>query len=221
MVAINLNLLALAHHLCKLISPMLGLLLIFLLINIKTMPQQAITFEQAISEFYLNIPIKGHSADSVIAKFKQKADSSHVSRRLQSLGVNIEMSTDGIATRVTHVFVFNKIEFFSTKLESCKIEIDMGEIRELRKILDIRWVTKFNNEQQASLFFKKVKDIFMSISTMHKIEEDKWNSGIFAQFSSHESGNTGIKDITFFYGKSATNGLYEVSLSPYNELINE
>ena len=178
---------------------------------------QTLTFSKAVQQLFFNVDIKNGSPDTIINEFKKLAKDYHVNKGTSSLSVNLNMNMDGNARKVSHVFKFVKSPLPDMVVDTGYIKIDIGEIGNSRKIIDVDWSFQFRNKAEAEMFYGELKKLFKPISTQQKIEDDELNEGQFAEFSTRAENAGGIRDITFFFGKSNDTNKYEVRFLPYNE----
>ncbi|MCX6322570.1 MAG: hypothetical protein NTZ41_00005, partial [Sphingobacteriales bacterium] len=133
--------------------------------------------------------------------------------------VNLDMNLSGNAQKVFHVFKFNKSPLLNMPVDTGYIKVTIGEVESIKKIIDIDWCFQFLNKSDAEKFFQMLIMIFTPKSTKQKIADDELNSGKYAEFSTRTENAGGIKDVTFFFGKSFVTNKFEVRFVPYNEFI--
>ncbi|TAD87616.1 MAG: hypothetical protein EAY75_06035 [Bacteroidetes bacterium] len=180
---------------------------------------QTIPFSKAVQQLYFNVDVETLSVDAIISKLSNVASEHIVGKRMASLSVNLDMNLSGNAKKVTHVYKFNKSPLPNMSVETGYIKVTVGEVEGNKKITDIDWCFQFLNETDAKKFFKELSKIFTAISTKQKIADDELNSGQYAEFSIRGENAGGIRDVTFFLGKSADANKYEVKFIPYNEFM--
>lgn len=180
---------------------------------------QSKSFSNLSRELYFNVDIKHSSCDTVIAKFDKLAKEHTIQSGIRSLSTNLDMNSDSNAQKQIHIFKFNDSPIVELSFSSGQLKLEIGISDQVKKILNLEWLFLFNTQDKADSFFKKLQDIFLPVSTLNKIEEDKSGSLKSAQFSTRNINESGIKDVTFILNKSNTDGLYTIRILPYNEFI--
>jgi hypothetical protein len=196
---------------------------ILILITIILIPAicmtQTLTFGKAVQQLYYNVNIKSTSIDTIIKEFNNVANEYNVSKGMYSLSVNLDMNTSGNAKKVSHVFTFIKSPLPDMSVDTGYIKIGIGEDGNIKKILDIDWCFQFLNKTDAEIFFEELKKLFTPLSTKQKFGDDELNLGQYAEFSTRKENVDGIRDVTFFLGKSVATNKYEVRFIPHNEFV--
>ncbi len=193
-------------------------LIITFFIPIITM-SQTITFSKAVQQLYFNVDVKNVSVDTIISELSNIANEHNVNEGTSSLSVNLELNMEGNAKKVSHVFKFNKSPLPSISVDTGYIKVAVGEVGGDKKITDIDWCFQFLNKIDAEKFFAELNKIFTPVSTKQKIANDELNSGQYAEFSTRSENAGGIRDVTFFFGKSVVTNKYEIRFIPYNEFV--
>jgi hypothetical protein len=135
------------------------------------------------------------------------------------LNVSIEMESEK-AWSSQHEFTFSESPLPDLKIEKGIIEVTLGRTDSSKKLLNLVWQIQFSDKATATKYFDKLKQLFGNLTTKKKFEHDK-NVGDIAQFSTRNPMDTGIRDITLFFGKSPITKKYEVSLMLGNEFMDE
>ena len=194
-------------------------ILITTFINPVIAMSQTITFNKTVQQLYFGVDVKNLSTDTIINEFKQVAYGYHGHKGVSSLSVNLDVNMSGNAKKVSHIFNFIKSPLPNMVVDSGYIKVDIGEVENCKKIIDIDWCFQFVNKADAERFFEELKNLFSPLSTKQKIGEDELNSGLYAEFSTRKEHVAGIRDVTFFFGKSVVANKYEVRFIPYNEFV--
>ncbi len=180
---------------------------------------QSTMFSKAVQQLYFNVDVKKASVDAIINELDKVANEHNVSKRMSSLSVNLDMDMNGNAKKVSHVFKFNKSPLPNMSVDNGYIKVTIGEVGSRKEITDIDWCFQFLNKTNAERFFEELNKIFTSISTKQKIADDELNSGQYAEYSIRGEDVGGIRDVTFFFGKSVITNKYEIRFIPYNEFM--
>lgn len=189
-----------------------------ILIPVITMSQN-LTFGKAVQQLYYDVDVKKTSTDTIINGFRKIAQEHRVSGGMSSLSVNLDMNTNRNARKISHMFKFIKSPLPNMVVDTGYIKVIIGEAANSKKIIDIDWCFQFHAKVDAELFFEELKKLFIPISTSHKFGEDELNSGQYAEFSTRKVNETGIRDVTFFLGKSINTDKYEIRIIPFNEFV--
>lgn len=180
---------------------------------------QPITFSRAVQQLYFNVDVRNISVDRVISELGNIAIEHNVSKGMSSLSVNLDMNMSSNVRKVSHVFKFNKSPLPNMSVDTGYIKVTVGEAGGSKKIIDIDWCFQFLNKTEAEKFFEVLNGIFAPISVKRKIATDELNAGQYSEFSIRGENVVGIKDVTFFLGKSVVTNKYEVKFIPYNEFM--
>jgi hypothetical protein len=180
---------------------------------------QNLTFDKAVQKLYFNIDVKNTSVDIVINDFKNASNEHQVNKGTSSLSLNLNMGMDNSSSKASHIFKFDKSPLPDMSVDSGFVKVDIGEAGGVTKIVNVDWCFYFLNKTDAETFFENLVKIFMPISTLHNVEDDELNSGKYAEFSTRDSHVTGIKDITFIFGRSVDANKYELRIIPYNGFV--
>ena len=174
---------------------------------------QSLTFDSAVSMLYFGVKIK-EASNSLVDTFLTVHQLHHHDRiaRQSNLNVYLELETDKEAWSSRHTFTFTKSPIQDLKIDSGYIYVTIGEAPNIKKLLDVRWCVEFANKNDATLFFKKIKQIFELVSTVKKYGYDKMNNGYFAEFATRKPTDRGIRDITFFLGQSLDRKKFQITL---------
>ena len=98
--------------------------------------------------------------------------------------------------------------------------MSLGETDSTKKLLGLNWRLQFSDKAAATKYFDKLKQSFSSVATDKKFEHEK-GVGEFAQFSSRNQVDTGVRDITLLLGKSSIAKKYEIVLVLGSDFMNE
>lgn len=131
----------------------------------------------------------------------------------------MEMKSDR-AWSSRHQFSFSESPLPDLQIETGTIEVMLGETDSVKKLLDLNWQLQFKDKASATKYFDKLKQIFGDLSTKKKFEKDK-DVGDIAQFSTRNSVDAGVRDITLFLGKSPITKKYQLSLVFGTEFMDE
>lgn len=175
---------------------------------------QTLTFSKAVQQLYFDVDVKNASTDTIINEFNNVANEYRVTKGMSSLSVNLDMNIGGNAKKVSHVFKFIKSPLPNMVVDAGYIKVGIGEVGNSKKIIDIDWCFQFLNKADAEKFFEELKKLFTPISTKQKFGDDELNSGQYAEFSTRNENDRGVKDVTFFLSKSVATNKYEVRFIP-------
>ena len=172
---------------------------------------QTMTFSQRVNELFFGVDVSSKSA-SLLDSFLSVPQLHHRDNgvRQWNLNVSMEMKSNK-AWSSRHEFTFTEIPFLDLKIESGTIEVLLGETDSMKKLLNLYWRLQFSDKAAATKYFNKLKQLFGDLATNKKFEHDK-DVGDIAQFSTRNSADTGVRDITLFLGKSSMTKKFEVSL---------
>jgi len=181
---------------------------------------QTMTFSQRVNQLFFGVDVSSKSG-SLIDSFLSVPQLHHHDNgvRQWNLNVAMEMKSDK-AWSSRHEFTFTESPLPDLKIEKGIIEVTLGETDSTKKLLNLYWQLQFSDKAAATKYFDKLKQLFGDLATNKKFEHDK-DVGNFAQFSTRNSVDTGVRDITLFLGKSAMTKKYEVSLVFGTEFIDE
>lgn len=181
---------------------------------------QAPTFSQRVNDLFFGVDVSSKSAslfDSLLSKPKLHHNSNGV--RQWSLNVGLEMKSDK-AWSSRHQFAFSESPIPNLKIEKGTIEVRLGETDSVKKILDLAWELQFIDKASAIKYFDKLNQLFGDLATTRTLEHDK-NVGDIAHFSTRDPTDTGVRDITLFFGKSPLTKKYTISLALGTEFMHE
>lgn len=137
-----------------------------------------------------------------------------------SLSTNLVLNTGKEAKKKTYVFTMLQSPLPTRNINSGYIKIGVGEAGDIKKIIDIEWCLQFNNKADAESSFEELKRIFVPISTKHHFEDDEeLKEAKYAEFSTRQIIEKGMRDITFFLSRSIDSDTYEIKLLPFNEFM--
>lgn len=181
---------------------------------------QATTFSRQVNALFFGVDVSNKSAslfDSLLSIPQFHYSDNGV--RQWNLNVAIEMNSDK-AWSSRHQFLFSASPLPDLKIERGTIEATIGETDSIKKLLNLSWQIQFADKVSATKYFDKLKQVFSNLATKKKFEKDK-NVGDIAQFSTRNSVDTGIRDITFFLSKSKMTKKYQLSLVFGTEFMDE
>ncbi len=181
---------------------------------------QTTTFSQRVNELFFGVDVSNNSAslfDSLVSIPQLRHSDNAV--RQWNINVTIEMKSDK-AWSSRHQFTFSESPLPYLKIETGTIEATLGETDSVKKLLDLSWQLQFSDKVSATKYFDKLKQLFGDLATKKKFEKDK-DVGDIAQFSTRNPADTGVRDITFFLGKSPMTKKYQVSLVFGTEFMDE
>jgi hypothetical protein len=169
------------------------------------------TFSQQVNELFFGVEISNKSASLIesLRSIPQLRYSDNGARQF-NLNATMEMKSDK-AWSSRHEFSFSESPLPDLQIEMGTIEITLVETDNEKKLLNLNWQLQFKDKISATKYFDKLNQLFGDFSTIKKFEKDK-DVGDIAQFSTSNSVDTGIRDITFFLSKSPMTKKYEVSL---------
>jgi hypothetical protein len=172
---------------------------------------QTMTFSQSVNKLFFDVDVSSKSA-SLIDSFLYVPQLHHRDKiaRQWNLNVAMEMKSDK-AWSSKHEFSFTESPLPDLNIEKGFIEVRLGETDSAKKLLSLNWRLEFTVKSAATKYFDKIKQLFGDVATNKKFEHDK-DLGDIAQFSSSNPVDTGVRDITFFLGKSPMTKKYEVGL---------
>ena len=172
---------------------------------------QTMTFSQRVNQLFFGTDVSSKSG-SLIDSFLSVPQLHHRDNgvRQKNLNVAMEMKSDK-AWSSRHEFGFTESPLPDLKIEKGTIELTLGETDSTKKLLNLYWRLEFKDKASATKYFDKLKQLFSDVATNKKFEQDK-DVGDFAQFSTRNPVDTGVRDITLFLGKSPTTKKYEVAL---------
>ena len=181
---------------------------------------QALTFDSAVTMLYFGVNIK-KASNSLVDTFLTVNQLHHHDKisRQSNLNVYLELETDKEAWSSRHTFTFTKSPIQNLKIDSGYINVTIGEAPNIKKLLDVQWCVEFENKNDATLFFKKIKQIFEPVSTIKKYDYDKMNKGYFAEFATRKDTDRGIRDVTFFLGQSLDTKKFQIILILMSEFM--
>ena len=181
---------------------------------------QATTFSQQVNELFFGVDVSNKTAslfDSLLSIPQLHHSESGV--RQCNLNVAMEMKSDK-AWSSRHQFSFSASPLPGLQIEMGTIEVTLGETDSVKKLLNLNWQLQFRDKVSATKYFDKLKQLFGDLATKKKFEKDK-DVGDIAQFSTRNSVDTGVRDITFFLSKSPLTKKYQVSLMFGTEFMDE
>lgn len=193
---------------------------VLLLIYATTMSQTI--FNKTINKLYFNVEISNSSAEAIIDTLLKVKDLTQKGNAIVSMsfGVSLAMHNGKGAKKKTYVFSMLKSPLPTKNIDFGYIKIGVGEAGNIRKILDFEWCVQFNNKIDAENYFEDLKHLFIPIASNYRIENDeRLPEGKYAEFSTREPMEKGIKDITFLFTKSVNISMYEIKLFFYNEFM--
>jgi hypothetical protein len=155
------------------------------------------TFSQRVNQLFFEVDLSNKSG-SLIDTLSKVSHLNYVGNgvRQWNLNVAMEMKSDK-AWSSRHDFSFTESPLPDLKIENGNIEVTLGEINSLKKILNLNWRLQFSDKAAATLYFETLKQLFGDVATNKKFEHDK-RAGDIAQFSTRNPIDTGIRDITLF-----------------------
>lgn len=181
---------------------------------------QSKTFSQTVNELFFGVDVSNKSAslfDSLLSVPKLRHTDNGV--RQWNLHVSMEMKSDK-AWSSRHQFSFAESPLPDLQIEMGTIEVTLGETDSVKKVLNLSWQVQFSDKLSATKYFDKLKQLFGDLATKKKFEKDK-DVGDIAQFSTRNSVDTGVRDISLFLGKSPMTKKYQVSLVFGTEFMDE
>ena len=181
---------------------------------------QTMTFSKRVNQLFFGVDVSNNSA-SLLDSFLSVPQLHHRENRAKqwNLNVAIEMKSDK-AWSSTHELSFTESPLPDLKIEKGTIELTFGETDSTKKLLNLFWRLQFNDKATATLYFDKVKQLFLELATIKKFERDKV-VGDIAHFSTRNPVDTGVKDITLFLGESSVTMKYEIALLLGNDFMDE
>lgn len=188
---------------------------LLLLINLTSMAQ--LSFTKTIDTVFFGVNIANSSADAVLKELYDVSQLEPPKKGIESvsLSTNMALGSKGMSKKRTFSFKILGTPIKDLKFNLGYIKIGIGEVRDVKKIIDIESCLQFSNKEYAELAFIKLIEMFSPVSTLQKIEDE---DGIkYAEFSTRKEGDEGIRDITIFLGKPSGSDKYEIRLLPYNE----
>ena len=198
------------------------ILIIFLTLLSSTITMsQNLTFTQTVDKLFFGIDISTKSIqllDSFLSV--SKLHHSDTVSRQSSLNITIQMNSDQQGWASKHTFTFTESPLPDLTIDKGIIEITIGEAGDLKKLLNLNWRLQFDSKEDATKYFEKLKQIFNSVSTNKKFEEDK-DVGQMAQFSNRKLADNGVRNITLFLNQSIQSKKYELSLIFGNKLMDD
>lgn len=171
---------------------------------------QKTSFKKAVEQLYFNVDITDKSINNVITGLKANAELYQAKPGYYSLSNNLDIGPDDSVTTVFHNFQFSKSPLVNLSIDTGYIRIKIGESRTYRKILNIDWRFQFSNKTDADLFFEGLKQMFTPVSSEQKIEKDKLNEEVMAEFSTRNESDAPIKDVSFLLNKLKENNKYQI-----------
>ena len=182
---------------------------------------QTQTFSQTVNNLFFGVDVSNKSS-SLLDSFLSVSQLHHrdTVARQWNLNVAVQMKTDKQAWSARHEFSFSQGPLPDLKLSKGLIEVTIGEAGEVKKLLDLNWHLEFENEQDASKYFEKLKQDFSSVSTKKKFDYDK-DVGHMAQFSTRKQTDIGVKDVTIFLSMPSQAKKYRITLLFGNKLMDE
>jgi hypothetical protein len=178
------------------------------------------TFSQRVNQLFFGVDVSNKSGsliDSLLSVPQLKHHDNGV--RQWNLNVAMEMKSEK-AWSSRHQFSFSESPLSDLQIEMGTIEVTLGETDSVKKLLNLNWQLQFRDKLSATKYFDKLKQLFDDLATKKKFEKDK-DVGDIAQFSTRNSVDTGVRDITFFLAKSPITKKYQVSLVFGTEFMDE
>jgi hypothetical protein len=181
---------------------------------------QSTTFSERVNKLFFCVDISNKSPSLVDSLFSipQLRHSENVVRQ-RNLNVAMEMESDK-AWSSRHQFAFSESPLPDLKIETGTIEVTLGETDSVKKLINLSWQVQFSDKLSATKYFDKLKQLFGDLATKKEFDKDK-DVGDIAQFSTRNPVDTGVRDITFFLGKSQKAKKYQVSLVFGTEFMDE
>lgn len=181
---------------------------------------QTTSFSQRVNELFFGVDVSKKSA-SLLDSFLSISQLHHRDNGVRQWNLNIamEMKSDK-AWSSRHEFAFTESPLPDLKIEKGAIELSLGETDSTKKLLGLNWRLQFSDKAAATKYFDKLKQSFSSVATDKKFEHEK-GVGEFAQFSSRNQVDTGVRDITLLLGKSSIAKKYEIVLVLGSDFMNE
>jgi hypothetical protein len=182
---------------------------------------QNLTFTQTVNQLFFGVDVfkdSGQLLDSFLAV--SKLHHSDTVSRQSNLNITMQMKSDKQAWASRHIFSFTESPLPDLKINKGIIEMTIGEAGDLKKLLDLNWKLLFDNKQDATKYFEKLKQIFSEVSTDKKFENDK-DVGQIAQFSNRKQNDKGVRNVIVFLSQSIQSKKYELSLLFGNELTGD
>ncbi len=194
------------------------ILTLFSSINTKS---QNLTFDSAVRRLYFDVDIFNASS-SIVDTFSHldflKYNDTVVNQ--WNLNTSLFMDTKEDAWSSSHVFSFTKSPIPGFKIQSGQIIVRLVETSKIKKFYSVEWRVDFDNKVDGEIFYSKLKETFAPLSTKQKTEYDKL-VGHIAQYSTRNETEKGIKDISFYFGKSPRTKKYQIMLTLFNEFAAE
>lgn len=181
---------------------------------------QTMTFSQRVNQLFFGVDVSNKSSsliDSLLSVPQLKHRDNGV--RQWNLNVAMEMKSDK-AWSSRQEFSFTESPLSDLKIENGAIEVTLGETDSTKKLLGLNWRLQFGDKAAATKYFDKLKQSFADVATKKKIEHEK-GVGDFAQFSSRNQVDTGVRDITLFLSESSTSKKYEIILVLGSDFMDE
>ena len=181
---------------------------------------QTKTFSQRVNQLFFGVDVSKKSG-SLIDSFLSVSQLHHRDNgaRQWNLNIAMEMKSDK-AWSSRHEFAFTESPLPDLTIEKGTIEVTLGETDSTKKLLGLHWRLQFSDKASATKYFDRLKNLFGDVATNKKFDHDK-DVGDIAQFSTRNSVDTGVRDITLFLGKSPTTKKYEVALLLGSEFMDE
>lgn len=179
---------------------------------------QSLTFGEAVNRLFFNVAIRSRPADSVVREFMNVPQLTHDKRRRESesLSTALVMGAGGGTRKVTHIFRFSESPLPDFHIDSGIIKIEVGIGKEFSKIINIEWCLQFNDEKNAELYYKHLREIFLPLSTLKKLDEDTDSFGKVSEFSVRHSNQLGVKDVSIVLSKRMNSNIFEIRLFLFN-----
>ena len=190
---------------------------------LATMPvmSQSKKFNETVRTLFFDVDINSSGA-SLVDSFK-KVKHLHYIKRVTcqtNLNVSMQMGGDLKARACKHKFTFISSPIPDLKISSGYLDINIGETKRIKKVLDFEYRIQFDLSNDASAYFEKLKLMFDSVSTDKKLEFDK-DIGYIAQFASRKEHAQGTQGISIILSKPITGEKNEILVLLGSDFIDE